>query len=89
MNWNKWSIRYEVSVWGEKRTRKVETFFYICADRGLLQGSAHGLCHAHEAVGEQGEQDGVWSFRGRHFGGRRGGGTNLNRVELSDLIPSC
>jgi hypothetical protein len=68
MNGDEGGVGYEVAIWGKKGTRKVEAFLDVGADGGLLERAAHGLCHAHEAVGEEGEENGVGAFGGRHGG---------------------
>ncbi|KAF7973343.1 hypothetical protein HWV62_15501 [Athelia sp. TMB] len=49
----------EVAVGREERAGEVEALFDVGADGCLLKRAAHGLGDAHEAVREEGEQDGV------------------------------
>ena len=72
MNWNEGSIGHKITIRGKQSARKVQAFFYIRADGGLLQGTPHGLCNAHKAIGEEGEQDrirtlGVWDYCRGHL----------------------
>jgi hypothetical protein len=64
MDWNKWCICYQISIWCKESTREIEAFFDVGADRGLLQRSTHCFSYAHEPVGKQGQQNWVGNIAG-------------------------
>ena len=53
MDRNEGCIRDQVSIWSEQSAREVEALLDIRADGSLLEGSPHRLRDAHEAVGEE------------------------------------
>lgn len=59
MDRDKWGVRHQVPVWSKECTREIEALLYVGADCGLLQRPAHGLGDAHEAVGEERQEDGI------------------------------
>lgn len=65
MDRNKWSIRDEIAIRSEERTREVEALLDIRADGRLLQRASHSFCNTHEAVRKQAERDRVDILRGR------------------------
>ena len=68
MNWYKRGIGDEIAIRRKECTREVESLFDVRADGCLLQRPTHGLRHAHEAVGEEREEDGVRCGLVRHDG---------------------
>ena len=53
MDRNEGRIRDQVSIWSEQGTGEIEALLDIRADSSLLEGSPHRLRDAHEAVGEE------------------------------------
>jgi len=53
MDRNEGRIRNQVSVWSEQCAGEIKAFLDIRADSSLLEGSPHRLRDAHEAVGEE------------------------------------
>lgn len=56
------SVGDKRAIGTEECTGKVESFFDVGGYGGLLEGFAHGFGDGHEAIGEQGEKDWVWTL---------------------------
>mmetsp|Transcript_8468 Transcript_8468/g.28070 ORF Transcript_8468/g.28070 Transcript_8468/m.28070 type:complete len:302 (+) Transcript_8468:937-1842(+) len=63
VHWHMRSVRDETALRSEKRARKVEPLFDVGAHAGALEGAAHLLRDAHEAVVEDAELHGVDALR--------------------------
>lgn len=57
MDGNEGRIRDQVSIWSEQSAGKIEALLDIRADSSLLKGSSHRLRDAHEAVGEERQEN--------------------------------
>ena len=53
MDRNEGRIRDQVSIWSEQSAGEIEALLDIRANSSLLEGSPHRLRDAHEAVGEE------------------------------------
>jgi len=65
---DKGCVRDEVAVGCEERAREIQSLLDIGADGRLTERSTHRFCDAHEAIGKQREENGIWSALARHRG---------------------
>jgi hypothetical protein len=62
MDRNEGRIRDQVSIWSEQSAGEIEALLDIRADSSLLEGSPHCLRDAHEAVGEERQENRIGTF---------------------------
>jgi hypothetical protein len=65
MDRNEGRIRDQVSIWSEQSAGEIEALLDIRADSSLLEGSPHRLRDAHEAVGEERQENRIGTFARR------------------------